>query len=154
MQTECGLATPSNTTAIPPSVGPNYRSTSAARWTSVPMVDILLSELNVVDTLTRDIPPVIPSSAKEVLLLAVVQVGNTSPTYSSQYIKIYTEEKSDPKYVQYEKYIYVVSFPQNALVTNSENLWFPMPTNRQVSVELLSAYSGNAGISLFAIGYR
>ena len=46
----------------------------------------------------------------------------------NHYIKIDTKQGSQ----QYEKYMFMVSYTQNAAVTNSDNLCFLMTTGRQV----------------------
>ena len=150
VQTMCGSSTPSNTTATPPSVEQRCDCGSAVNWTSVNMTSIGSSNLRSTGTLAYDIPSVIPSSAKEVLLLASVHVGTTGPSGRTHYIKIYTQQGSQ----QYEKYIYIWSHPQDAVNTNSDNLWFPMTTSRQVFVELTYAHTGHLNFYLHAIGYR
>ena len=150
VQTMCGSSTPSPTTANPPSVEQPCDCGSAVNWTSVTMTIIVSSNLRSTGTLAYDIPSVIPSSAKEVLVLASVHVGTTGPKGRQHYIKIYTQQGSQ----QYEKYIYIRSFPQPAVNTNSDNLWFPMTTGRQVFVELTYAHTGYLNFYLHAIGYR
>ena len=150
VQTIFGSSTPSNTTANPPSVEQQCDYGSAVNWTSVTMTSIGSSQLRHTGTLAYDIPSVIPSSAKEVLVLASVRVGYTGPSGRSHYIKIYTQQGSQ----QYEKYIYIESYPQEAVNTNSDNLWFPMTTGRQVFVELSYAHSKYLYFHLHAIGYR
>ena len=83
-------------------------------------------------------------------MLADVRVGYSGPVDRAHYIKIYTQENQK----QYEKYILLYSYNQDAWNTNSDNLWFPMTSGRQVFVELTYAHSGNLGIYLHAIGYR
>ena len=108
------------------------------------------SSLGHTGTLAFDIPSVIPGSAKEVLVLASVWASNSGPRSRSHYIKIYTQQGSQ----QYEKYIYIWSYPQNAVNTNSDNLWFPMTTGRQVFVELMYAHINYLALYLHAVGYR
>ena len=150
VQTMCGSATSSNTTATPPSVEQQCDRGSAVNWTSVNMTSIVSYRLRNTGTLAYDIPSVIPSSAKEVLLLASVQVGDSGPNHRSHYIKIYTEQGTQ----QYEKYIFIYSYGQSAWNTNSNNLWFPLTTERKVYVKLTYAHSGNLRLYIHAIGYR
>ena len=150
VQTMCGSSTPSPTTATPPSIEQQCDCGSAVNWTSVTMTSIGSTNLRHTGTLAYDIPSVIPSSAKEVLVLASVGVGNSGPRGRSHFIKIYTQQGSH----QYEKYIYIMSYPQSAINTNSDNLWFPMTTGRQVFVELSYAHTTNIHFYLHAIGYR
>ena len=123
----------------------------AVTWTSVPMTSIGSSNLRHTGTLAYDIPSVIPSSAKEVLVLASVFAGISGPNERSHYVKVYTEQGQK----QYEKYIYLTSYNQNAFHTiNSDNLWFPLTSGRQIFVKLMYAHTGYIGINLHAIGYR
>ena len=92
----------------------------------------------------------VPSSASEVLVLASILVASSGPSPHAHYVKIYTEQ--DQRH--YEKYILLVSYNQNAWNTNSDNLWFPMTSGRQVFVESTVAHNGTIGIHLHAIGYR
>ena len=116
----------------------------------MPMSQIGTSRLGHTGTLAYDIPSVIPNSAKEVLVLASVRMGNTSPTNGLHYIKIYTQQNSQ----QYEKYLMVYSWQNTAFNTNSDNLWFPVTTGRQVFVELSIAHTGSLKFYLHVIGYR
>ena len=119
-------------------------------WTSVPMTRIAYSQLRHTGTLAYDIPNLIPSSAREVLLLATVQTGYSWPRDRIQYIKIYTQQN----HRHFEKYIMVRSYDQGAWNTNSDNLWFPMTPSRQVFVELTTTHGGNIDFTLHVIGYR
>ena len=149
VQTLCGsTASPSVTTQPPPAV--QCDCAPSVNWTSVRMTNIGSTSSRTTGTLTYDIPSVIPSNAKEVLILASARVGNSGPSSHRHYIKIYTQQGSQ----QFEKYIYIVTYPQNAWSTNSDNLWFPMTTGRQVFVDLTVAHTGNLIIFLHAIGYR
>ena len=146
----CGSSTPPPTTARPtPVVVQQCDCNPAVNWTSVPMTSIGSSNARQSGTFAYDIPSVIPSSAKEVLVLASVEVGGSGPD-SSHTVKIYTKENQR----QYEKYILLHSYHQNAWNTNSDNLWFPMTAGRQVFVQLTRTHTGNVSIRLHAIGYR
>ena len=154
VQVLCGSSTPppttvQPTTAQPPVVQPCDCST-AVNWTSVPMTRIAYSQLRHTGILAYDIPSVIPSSAKEVLMLASVTVGGTGPAEREHFVKIYT--KQDLK--QYEKYILLRTTPHTAYNTNSDNLWFPMTSGRQMFVELTYAHTGQLFFYLHVIGYR
>jgi hypothetical protein len=97
-----------------------------------------------------DIPSVIPDSANEVLVLASAVAGISGPNGRTHYVKIYTEQDQ----TQYEKYIFLTSYNQNAYHTiNSDNLWFPMTSGRQVFVKSMYAHTG-VSVYLHAIGYR
>ena len=150
VQALCGNSTPPPMTQPTP-VQQQCDCSIAVNWTSVSMTQIGSSQLRQTGTLAYDIPSVIPSSAKEVLMLASVFVGTTGPSSNGlHYIKIYTEQNS----IQYEKYLMIYSWPHNAINTNSDNLWFPMTTSRQVFVKLSVAHTGYLRFHLHAIGYR
>ena len=150
VQTLCGSSTasPSVTTQPPPAV--QCDCAPPVNWTSVTMTSIGSTSSRATGTLAYDIPSVIPSNAKEVLILASAYIGNSGPSGRGHYIKIYTQQGSQ----QFEKYIFIMTYPQNAVSTNSDNLWFPMTTGRQVFVELTYAHTDNLEFFLHAIGYR
>ena len=118
-------------------------------WTSVKPALIGASNLRYASTLSFTIPKVIPSTAKEVLVNAGIRIGhsNIGPNVN---IKIFTQIGS----TRYEKYLLVYSWPQEAYNTNSDNMWFPMSTDRKLLVTVPAAFGKNAGIQLDAIGYR
>ncbi len=78
------------------------------------------------------------------------QVGTTSPVGLVTHLKIYTEE-GDSDYVQY---IGIRTYTNQAWNTNSDNLWFPMPSNRKLLVELSNTLGGYIDTSVYVIGYR
>ena len=145
----CGNSTPLSSIQPTP-VQQKCECSYAVNWTSVSMTQIPCANLQHTGTVAYDIPSVIPSSAKEVLLLASARVGSSGPSNRLHYIKIYTEQNS----IQYEKYLMIYSWPNKAHNTNSDNLWFPMTTGRQVFVESSVAHTGNLRFYLHAIGYR
>ena len=151
IQTLCGSSTPPPTTAQPTPVVVQQQCdcNPAVNWTSVPITRFGSSNLQHTGTLAYDIPSMIPSSAKEVLVFVFAQAGNSGPNQGHN-IKIYTEQNQK----QYEKYIYLRSYGQSAWNTNSDNLWFPMTSGRQVFVESTLAHTGSIGVYLNAIGYR
>ena len=123
---------------------------NAVNWTSVSLTQIGTSPLRQAGTLAYDIPSVIPNSAKEVLVLASIRMGYTPPSGLLYYIKIYTQQNSQ----QYEKYLTTYSWKTVALDTNSDNLWFPLTTGRQVFVESSLAGTSDVQFYLDVIGYR
>ena len=119
-------------------------------WTSVPMTRFVVSYLRDTGIHDYDIPSVIPSSAKEVLLLASAEIGKSEPQGQSHYIKIYTQQDSQT----FEKYLFIKTYIQDAQSTNSDNLWFPMTSDRKVYVHVNFTHSGYLTFYLHAIGYR
>ena len=120
----------------------------SATWTSVPLTAIGSNNLRRAGTLSYTIPSVIPSSASEVLVLAGIYCGSSSTLH--QHIKIYTKEGTK----RYEKYLQMYSHPQTGRNTNSDNMWFPMTSNRKIYMEIPSAHGSNCEGQLNAIGYR
>ena len=152
VQSLCELSTPLPSTAQPTPVVLQQQCdcSPAVNWTSVPRTTIGTSNLRQAGTLAYDIPSVIPSSAKEVLVLTVVFVSSSGPSGHTHYVKIYTEQNQK----QYEKYIFLISHSQSASVTNSDNLWFPMTSGRQVFVKSEIAHTSHVNFEIHAIGYR
>jgi hypothetical protein len=143
----CGSSTPPPQPA--PAVVQKCHCSPPVNWTSVTITSIGSSNVRQTGTLAYDIPSVIPNSAKEILVFASVNVGNSGPD-QLHFVKIYTRQAQQ----QYEKYITLHTFSQNAFSTNSDNLWFPMTSGRQVFLELTYAHTGSVTVSLYAIGYR
>ena len=150
VQTLCGSSTASPSVATLPPPAVQCDCASPINWTSVTRTRVGSTSSQATGTLAYDIPSVIPNSAKEVLILASVVIGNSGPSGRHHYIKIYTQQGSQ----QFEKYIYIRTYGQSAYNTNSDNLWFPMTTGRQVFVELTVAHTGSVHVYLDAIGYR
>ena len=92
METLRGSSIPPPTTAQPTPVVQHHKCDCKVNWTSVPMTSIGSSNLTQNGTFIYNIPSVIPSSAKEVLVLADVRLGDTGLRDCVQYIKIYTRE--------------------------------------------------------------
>ena len=143
MEALCGAGT-----ATPPAFQPCTCSASV-NWTSVPITRIGGTNLRTLSTFSYTIPNVIPSTAKEVLVHASLHSG-TALSGIPQHVKIFTQEESN----RYEKYLYVLSFNQPAFNTNSDNMWFPMPSNRRIMMVVTRDEGPNCGAELHAIGYR
>ena len=141
MEALCGAGT-----ATPPTVQPSPSVT----WTSIPMTKIGGTDLRHAATLAFDIPAVIPSTAKELLVYGYFWNGNAN-NGPVRHLKIYTQEGSDTKY---EKYLMSYAYPQSAINTNSDNMWFPMPTNRKIFLQVDSDHGANCTSHFHVIGYR
>ena len=152
VQTLCSSANATPVTVNEPSVVQQQQCECGrvVNWTSVSMTEIGRSNLQHTGTLAYDIPSIIPSSANEVLIFVCAHVGYTGPSNLAHYIKIYTEENNQ----QYEQYIYIKTYPQVAYSTDSDNMWFPITSGRQVFVKLSTSHTGNLRLILHAIGYR
>ena len=92
------------------------------------------------------IPAAVPSTAREVLVYVYIYKEN----YFSN-MKIYTESSPTRRF---EKYLTIRTRPQNVLATVSENMFFPMPSNRRVYVRLPNAHPRNIDGFVNIIGYR
>ena len=68
-----------------------------------------------------------------------------------QNLKIYTENESGQRF---EKYIYQYSYPQDTIVTNSKNMWFPMPHDHKVHLAVCNDPGPNCNLRMFATGYN
>ena len=146
-----GVCTEDLPTTLPTTEQPTIEPLCSCpiNWTSVPFTEIGTTNLKHAATLSFNIPSVVPSSATEVLIHAGFYTGssNNGPL---QYIKIFTQIGT----AKYEKYLMMFSYPQSAINTNSDNMWFPMPPNRRVYLTLQTAVGNNAAAYLHTIGYR
>ena len=118
-------------------------------WTSVPITSIGSTNLRTPSTFSYTIPNVIPSTAKEVFIFALVHSGGATPTVN-QHVKIFTQEGSN----RYEQYLYIYTWNQAAINTNSDNMWFPMPSNRRIMMTVTRDQGTNCYAQMYAIGYR
>ena len=150
VQVLCGSSTPPPTTTQPAPVVQQCDCSPEVTWTSVTITRIAFTQLRHTGTLAYDIPSVIPNTAREVLVLVSVTVGNSGPDHRTHQLKIYTEQDQR----QYEKYVFFISRSQNAWNTNSENMWFPVTSGRQIFVNSAYAHTGAVEVTLHAIGYR
>ena len=143
IESMCGNSTPTSTS---PPIQQYYHPVN---WTSVTKKYIGSSNLQHASTMTFTIPNIIPSSAREVLIFVGANIGgsNRGPY---QDVIIFTQIGT----TRYEKYLTLYSWTQNAINTNSENMWFPMPPNRRVYLTVPARHDRNARVRFFAIGYR
>ena len=118
-------------------------------WTSLPLTYIGGTDMQYPGTLAYVIPSVIPSTAKNVLIYVILYTSSANSKYQS--IKIFTQDGSNKRY---EKYLFSYSYPQNAINTNSGNMWFPMPANRRIYMIVTDDAGLHCGANLFAIGYN
>ena len=126
-------------------------SKNTGTWTSLPMTDVGSSNLRSPSTMSYVIPNVIPTTAKNVLIYVTAHTGyaNNGPL---QHIKISTDRNGSDKH--YEKYLYLHSYPQDAINTISDNMWFPMPANRRIYMTVTSDAGSNCLAQLYVIGYN
>ncbi len=125
---------------------PTVRNT----WTSVPLTAIGSTNLQHPNTFSFVIPNVIPSTAKNVLIYATMYSG-TANRGISIHLKVFTQDGSNK---HFEQYLFIRSFNQDAVNTNSDNMWFPMPANRRIYMTVDRDLGSNCRASLYAIGYN
>ena len=114
-------------------------------------------ELTFVGTLNFDtastfhfqIPDIIPHTANEFLLYASLACGSADGIRTNS-IVFYVEHDG----IQFKEFLYMRSYPQSAWNTNSDNMWFPMPADRQIHVIVQGAIRGDCFVLLYTIGYR
>ena len=129
----------------------SFCSFIAASWTPVNITEIGSDLLHVATTLAYSIPPdVVPDAAVEILLYSTVFCGSTSRGVSAN-IVFYVEDGDG---ILYRKFLYMVGWDQLAYNTNSDNMWFPMPSNRMVYVEVPVAFRDYCYARVSVIGYR
>ena len=140
----------SDNTTSPPTMPTPQQYYSPFNWTSVPITQIGTSNHQHAGTLSFTIPSVIPSSAREVLVYAGVHSGGSNLRGPKKSIKVFTQIGT----TRYEKYLYLYSWTQNAVNTNSDNMWFPMPPNRRVYLTVPAAHGTNVDALIHVIGYQ
>ena len=124
-------------------------------WTSIPRTEIGSSTLRANQAFqSYSLPSSIPSTANEVLVHVVVICGRFG-RYPNQYIKLYAKDGSQ----QYEQYIFLKSWDTNniAINSNSDNMWFPVTSDRKIHMEVPGAAEQSCYDStgkVFVIGYR
>ena len=119
-------------------------------WNSITRTPIVYNNLQSANTFSYGLPNTVPSTAKEVLLFVVLQAGYSYPHDQKIFIKVYTENNGK----RFEQYIFAITYRRNNDWSySSDNMWFPMTTNRRVYVESPRALSGVAML-VHVIGYR
>ncbi len=125
---------------------PTVRNT----WTFVPITSIGSTNLRHPNTFSFVILSVIPSTAKNVLIYVFVGCGQAN-VGTTLHLKVFTQDGSNKRF---EKYLYMLTWNQNAINTNSDNMWFPMPINRRIYITVDRDLGTNCHSALFAIGYN
>ena len=123
--------------------------TCPVEWESFNIVR--LGSINMRSTSTQSfvIPTAVPSTAKEVLVYVYTYMGYS--VERDAHLKIYTESSPTRRF---EKYLAIKTYKQDAYATASDNMFFPMPSNRRVYVSLSRALTGNVLGYINVIGYR
>ena len=122
---------------------------SPHNWTTISKSLIGPSKLQNAGTSSYTIPSDVPSSAREVLVYVSVRDGSVARGPKND-VKIYTQIGI----TRYEKYIILYSCDVPGFKINSDNMWFPMPTDRRVYLTLPQDHSRWVTTRLYVIGYR
>lgn len=120
------------------------------KWTSIPIQRIGGSNLRGIGTISFVIPSNIPNESKEVQVYIEATTGGSGPTAGFSRLTLYTEEDE----TRYSQYIYVLTWHNSALNTNSDNMWFPLTKNRRLYLHIPKVHSGHVDINVYVIGYR
>ena len=119
-------------------------------WVSVPLNKVGSSNLQLAGTIGFAIPTIVPGNASDVLFYVYVEAGYSDMEVHEN-LKLYTANDNR----QFEKYLRITGYPkQVAFNTNSENMWFPMPDNRLVYLQVPKIQGVTVILELFLIGYR
>ena len=92
----------------------------------------------------------IPTSAREVLIYATVKSGWVETDSHPTDVEFSTRKGGN----RYEKYLRLDAYRRDAINTNSDNMWFPMPPDRTLFVYLPGVFNGDVAVDVSAIGYR
>ena len=73
------------------------------------------------------------------------------PKSVQTFVSIFTKDSPQRQYTQYmTTHIY----PQSAHTYTTENMWFPLTTDRLVYVSIQNGLIGNSVSEIYVIGYR
>ena len=121
------------------------------KWIPVSKTRLAEVDTSKVGTQSFGLPEIIPQGAREVLIYASLQVGNSNPHDVHDDIKIFTVDGSN----EYAQYIAIHTYRQNAWVTNSSNMWFPVTNTREIAVAMPQIFERvHVHFYLSVIGYR
>ena len=130
-------------------------SSESVMWTPVAKTPIIGPEASLrlslenATTYNFQIPDVIPLTARELLVYASVKCGTATLRRFGD-IVFYVMHNG----LRFENLLYMHGYEQAAFNTNSDNMWFPMPADRLIHLEITVAIPGNCLTLLSAIGYR
>ena len=113
-------------------------------WTPTNKTVIAQTEFSEATTHQLSIPSVIPDTAREFLLYATVLCGYSHTNDLRADIIFYVEDGG----TCYEKFLHMHTYRQSAYNTNSDNMWFPMPSNRLIHIEVPVVLPGNCSVGL------
>ncbi len=115
-------------------------------------VDVALGELpgGNGERVTRPIPVAIPNTAREILVYAQVATGYVKGGPHRFRIATRLEDKREAAF-----YLYAIGQPQQGWAYNSDNVWLPMPKNRELILQAEGEpFFGDWNSEVRIIGYR
>lgn len=121
-------------------------------WNPIPLnFDNALGQIILTKGEVHDfaLPEDLPKDTREVLLFVHVNIGWSKPNRPN-FLKLFTQVDGR----HYSHYLAFHTFEQNAISSNSDNVWLPMGTDRKVYVDVLSKCEHGGGGSVCLIGYR
>ena len=139
----CGTNVPTISPTLSPPPEP------VVEWESIARTQIGTINMGSTSTQSFLIPSSVPATAKEVLVYVYAYMGSSSDSFYT--MKVFTESSSTRQFVNY---IAIKTYHQSAYAVASDNMWFPMPSNRRVYVMLSGAVTGNVYGFVNIIGYR
>ena len=92
---------------------------------------------------------IVPDTATQFLIYATVYSGNTygPSVFIDVSVFVYVDEK------RLAQHLYVTGYQQEAYSSNTDNMWFPVPSNKLIYVQVPVGVPGYAWFTLHAIGY-
>lgn len=107
------------------------------------------AKLNHPELYQFSIANIVPDTATQLLIYATVYSGNTyGPTvFTDVSVFVYIDGK------RLSQHLYITGYHQEAYSSNTDNMWFPVPSDKLVYVQVPVGVPGFAGFTLDAIGY-
>ena len=118
-------------------------------WTPVAKTEFGNSDINTATTLSYTIPNIIPNSARAVLIYPTTRCGYSNADIGAD-LSYYVVVNG----TRYEHFLHMHAYRQDAYNTNSDNMWFPMPSNRLLYVGVPITFPNNCHTFVSVIGYR
>ena len=105
--------------------------------------------LNYQHTFVYSIADIVPDTATQFLVHATTYCGNTRDPTVFVDIPIYVTVDGR----RLSQYLFIIGYPQDAYNTNTDNMWFPVPFDKTINVEIPRSVPGICEFKLTAIGY-
>ena len=107
------------------------------------------ASMNQPGTYQFSIENIVPDTATQFLIYATAYSGNTrDPTiFIDISVFVFIDEK------RLTQHLFVIGYPQDAYNTNTDNMWFPVPSSKIINVQVPVGIPGISEFVLRAIGY-